>query len=161
MDKWTNFFNFCSFLSPLSCYLPPPSSLSFSPSLAHVPSLSVRPPLSLMKCVEESGVGPFLFNQNSERLFWLLSPLAPEVLAPVSCTQITYSENYCAWRTSLQVFFFFSFPPVPGRDSCSFLSSESILLLISTRNRPVARFESWHVFSGRLFWNHDHFQCTI
>lgn len=89
---------------------------------------SLFPPSSrLMKCVEESGVAPFLLNQKMERLFWLLSPLAPEVLAPVSCTQISYSKNYCTWRTSLKGFFF----PIPGRDRSSSPALESILLLIS------------------------------
>lgn len=76
------------------------SFLLFPPPLSLARSL----PLSLTKCVEEHGVNPFLFNQKIEGLFWLLSPLAPAVLASVSSTPITFSTNYSSWWTCSRKF---------------------------------------------------------
>lgn len=102
--KLVSYFLFLSwdsfFLSYWSTSFPIILCISYACSF---PLYSPSTLISVM-CVEESGVGPFLLSQKMERLFWLLSPLAPEVLAPVSCTQISYSENYCSWRTSLQFF---------------------------------------------------------
>lgn len=133
-------------LSPTST----PFLTSSSISLHLIPIISLHllhlfpPPsvhsLSPMKRVEESGIGPILFNQNTERLFWLLSPLAPEVFASVSCTQITFSENYCALRTSLK-----KKPSFPGKTVVFFFSwlwkhIITYFMREPTRNRLVDHF---------------------
>lgn len=143
--------------SSISLHLIPIISLH----LLHLfPPPSVHP-LSPMKRVEESGIGPILFNQNTERLFWLLSPLAPEVFASVSCTQITFSENYCALRTSLK-----KKALISRKDSSVFfLDFESILLLISCGNPLETGL--WiilgldPIFWEVLVWNNDDSHCKI
>lgn len=143
--------------SSISLHLIPIISLH----LLHLfPPPSVHP-LSPMKRVEESGISPILFNQNTERLFWLLSPLAPEVFASVSCTQITFSENYCALRTSLK-----KKPSFPGKTVVFFfLDFESILLLISCGNPLETGL--WIILGlDPIFWevlvcNNDDSHCKI
>lgn len=128
-----------------SAFLPLTSTLYLSVILlfsCSSPLSSPSPPDECDVCLP--GLGSFLLHQKMERLFWLLSPLAPEVSAPVSCTQISYSENCCSWRTSLQVFL-----PIPGSDRTSspalFARLNHVITYFvweATRNRLVAVFSS-------------------
>lgn len=96
----------CSSLSVSLSFIHSPITLSlFLPSFYFLLIL----PLSTLSLPDEVCYRVWrsflLLNQEMKRLFWLHSPPAPEVLAPVSCTPISYSETYRSWRTSLQFFF--------------------------------------------------------